>query len=78
MPGAPVQWSTGTSATLDTHARRIPMSDSKTTKPVTRRAALQAGLTVAALPPSGVFARYAAAQAKPATKEGAAGARLPH
>jgi len=44
------------------------MSDSKTAKPVTRRAALQAGLTVAALPLSGVFARYAAAQAKPATK----------
>src|SRR5258706_4000448 len=44
------------------------MSDSRMTKPTTRRAALQAGLALAALPLAGMLSGNARAQARPVTK----------
>src|SRR5258706_14521204 len=44
------------------------MSNSKLTRLATRRAALRAGLAVAALPLTGLFANRAAAQSRPVTK----------
>ena len=44
------------------------MSDNNVSKPVTRRAALQAGVAIAALPLTGMFGGQAAAQSRPATK----------
>jgi iron(III) transport system substrate-binding protein len=46
----------------------VQMSDSKLTKPTTRRAALQAGLAIAALPLAGMFPAIVRAQSRPATK----------
>ena len=44
------------------------MSDLKNSKPTTRRAALQAGLAIAALPLAGLLPRRAVAQNRPVTK----------